>query len=291
MTALPTLGGNNNAALGVNNLGQIVGAAETANQDPNCVPPQVLDFEAVVWGPNLGQIEVLPVFPGDSVAGAFAINDQGQVVGASGPCQFLAPPFRHAVLWQHDTVTDLGSLGGVMFNAANGINNLGQVVGQSDLPGDAVTHAFFWQKGVMTDLGTLSGDVWSLALGINNKTQVVGQSFDASGIRPFLWQSGVMTDLNTLIPPGSPWFLFEVIGINAEGEIAGSALETNTGEVHAFLLTPSPGEVPIESAAPAPLRETLERPKVVVPENLRRMNRQRLGRWRRIPGALIRPAE
>ena len=57
MAELPPIGGNNSEAFGVNNRGQAVGIAETAIQDPNCVPPQVLDFEAVIWGPKPGQIE------------------------------------------------------------------------------------------------------------------------------------------------------------------------------------------------------------------------------------------
>jgi probable HAF family extracellular repeat protein len=245
MTALPTLGGNNSGALGVNNRGQIVGGAETANQDPNCVPPQVLDIQAVVWGPNPAQIKVLPVFPGDPVAVALAINDLGQAVGSSGPCQGPTSGFalRHAVLWQHDTVTDLGSLGGVMSNAANAINNEGQVVGQSDLPGDTATHAFFWQNGVMTDLGTLQGDSNSIAYNINDKAQVVGISCDVNfNCRPFLWENGVMTDLNTLIPPNSPLYLTFGAGINDRGEIAGSACVLSNGvctsEVPAFLAIP-----------------------------------------------------
>ena len=36
MAALPTLGGNNDGAFGVNNRGQIVGMAETATQDSTC---------------------------------------------------------------------------------------------------------------------------------------------------------------------------------------------------------------------------------------------------------------
>jgi len=245
MTALPTLGGNNSGALGVNSDGQVVGAAETANQDPNCVPPQVLDFEAVVWGPGLGQIEVLPVFPGDTVATALAINDNGQAVGTSGLCQGPTSglALRHAALWQHDTVTNLGSLGGVMSNAANGINNRGQVVGQSNLPGDAVTHAFLWQKGVMTDLGTLPGDSNSIAFDINEKGQIVGISCDMNfNCRPFLWDDGMMTDLNTLIPPNSPLYLTFGGGINDRGEIAGSACVLSNGvctsEVPAFLAIP-----------------------------------------------------
>ncbi len=54
MTALPTLGGNNSSAAGVNNLGQVAGWAETATKDPSCVPPQQLDFKAVVYGPRRG---------------------------------------------------------------------------------------------------------------------------------------------------------------------------------------------------------------------------------------------
>ena len=290
MTALPTLGGNNSGALGVNNLGQIVGGAETANQDPNCVPPQVLDFEAVVWGPNPGQIQVLPKFPGDSVAVAFAINDRGQVVGSSGPCQGPRSglALRHAVLWQRDTVTDLGSLGGVMFNAANAINNLGQVVGQSGLPGDTATHAFFWQNGVMTDLGTLPGDSNSIAYDINDKAQVVGTSCDVnSNCRPFLWENDVITDLNTLIPPNSPLFLTFGSGINDRGEFTGSACVLSNGactsEVPAFLAVPCDDahasyEACADAAigAPPATQAIRQRTSAILPENVRKMLERRV---------------
>ncbi len=159
MTALPTLGGNNGQAFGVNNRGQVVGIAETAIYDTSCIPPQVLDFEAVIWGPKVGQIQELPVFPGDSIAAAIAINDRGQVVGTSGTCRVpdsLALGV-HAVLWQNGSVTDLGGFGGVMNNAALATNNGGAVVGISDLPGDTTTHAFLWQNGVMTDLARFRG--------------------------------------------------------------------------------------------------------------------------------------
>src|ERR1700722_3683237 len=44
MTPLPTLGGNNAIAFGINNQGQVAGAAENSTRDPSCVAPQVLDF-------------------------------------------------------------------------------------------------------------------------------------------------------------------------------------------------------------------------------------------------------
>src|SRR6202030_2747774 len=99
------------------------------------------------------------------------------------------------------------------------INNRGQVVGFSDLPGDATFHAFFWENGVMTDLGTLPGDFSSLASGINNEGQVVSTSCDQNGnCRVFLWEIGVMTDLNGLISQGSSLYLRMASDINDRGE-------------------------------------------------------------------------
>lgn len=270
MIALPTLGGNNSAASEVNNRGQVAGFAENAIADPTCVAPQVLQFKPVIW--KKGEIQELPTFPGDPDGEALAINDNGQVVGHSGDCEFdQGPGHRHALLWQGGTVTDLGNLGGTMFNVPEDINNQGQVVGFSDLPGDATSHAFLWQNGVMADLGTLAGDVASLADSVNTKSQVTGGSIDASGNeRAFLWQSGVMMDLNNLIPAGSPLFLLEATNINDRGAIVGFAVQISTGEVHAFLASPNDVKAPSESATPALLGQS---PKVVVPESVRRLLR------------------
>ena len=235
MTDLGTLGGNNSVGLGVNNRGQVVGHAENAATDPTCTAPQLLHFEPFLS--EKGGMQELPPFPGDPDGEAVSINDNGQAVGGTGNC---IVPF-HAVLWQDGVVSDLGSLGGTIGEALR-VNDQGQVVGLTNLPGDMTHHPFLWQNGVMTDLGTLlPGDVFASAHGINSKVQVVGGSGDASGnLRPFLWRDGVMTDLNTLIPAGSPLFLLCALApINSRGQIAGSALQTSTGEVHAFLATPS----------------------------------------------------
>jgi probable HAF family extracellular repeat protein len=52
---------------------------------------------------------------------------------------------------------------------AHGINNLGQVVGGSDLPSDQTTHAFLetQKPRKMKDLGVVGDDYWSFGLGIN----------------------------------------------------------------------------------------------------------------------------
>lgn len=167
---------------------------ENAIQDPNCTAPQVFHFEAVMWEPNAGTIQELPPFKGDSVGAALAINRTGQAVGGSGVCQSPFVSYNvalHALLWPNGSnggVIDLGTLGGAFSNIAFYINNKGQVVGISDLPGDATGHAFLWQNGVMQDLGTLAGDFYSVAYGINDNGQVVGQSCDVNfNCRAFLW--------------------------------------------------------------------------------------------------------
>ena len=247
MTALPTLGGNNGAAIGINNRGQSMGYAEKGTQDPDCPAPQVLDYEAVIWGPQPGQIQELPPLPGDTVGFALGINDVGQVVGSSGTCA-NTPLFPnqigpHAVLWDHGSPINLGGLGGRLISTAAAINNRGEIVGASDVTGDTALHSFLWTREYgMQDLGTLPGDVNSLpgaTGGINNRQQVVGWSCDRAGnCRAYIWQNGVMTDLNALIPPTSPLYLVIAYAINDAGEIVGQAVQKSTGDVHAFLATP-----------------------------------------------------
>jgi probable HAF family extracellular repeat protein len=246
MTPLPTLGGNNGAAIGINNRGQNIGYAENSTQDATCPAPQVLDYEAVIWSRS-GQIQELPPLPGDTVGFALGINDAGQVVGSSGSCA-NTPLFPnqigpHAVLWDHGSPINLGGLGGKLVSTAAAINNRGEVVGASDVTGDQALHSFLWTRETgMQDLGTLPGDVNSLpggTGGINNRRQVVGWSCDSVGnCRAYIWQNNVMTDLNALIPPTSPLYLMIAFAINNAGEIVGQAVQKSTGDVHAFLLSP-----------------------------------------------------
>jgi len=286
ITALPTLGGNNaqvGFTTGLNNKGEAVGWAENSTQDQNCVPPQVLDYEAVIWGPNKGEIRQLAPLSGDTIGAALGINDNGQVVGVTGPCAF--PSFSlplHPVLWQNGAVTKLGTLGGMMNNAALSINNRGQIIGISDLPGDTATHAVLWQNGNITDLGTLPGDFLSFAYGINNQGQVVVQSCDVNfNCRAAIWQNGVMTDLNTLTPTGS-LYLMVAQHINDRGEITGQGFDQNTGGTPAFLAVPTVDGS--ESALPG----AQVRDKVILPENVRELIRQRRG-FGRFGAGIMRP--
>ena len=258
MTPLPTLGGNNGEATAINDRGEVAGLAENLSPDPGCPTPQVLQFEPVIW--KNGRVNQLHTLGGDPDGVAFMINDNGQAVGASGTCATFNPidlynlvPV-HALLWEKGKATDLGNLGGQTGqaggNIALDINNQGQVVGNSDLPGDTTFHAFLWTRRTgMQDLGTLSGDVASVSISINDAGSVIGASLDADfNPRAFLWEKGVMTDLNTLIAGDSPLYLLTGCSINSRGEITGLGL-TSTGETHTYLATPTHGVATSESTS------------------------------------------
>jgi probable HAF family extracellular repeat protein len=248
MNPLPTLGGNNGVAIAISKWGEVAGFAENSIPDPGCPAPQVLHFKPVVW--EKGVIHKLPTFGRDPDGVAQQINNYGQVVGGSGACATFNTIYLynlvavHALLWENGKATDLGNLGGQTGqaggNIALDINNVGQVVGNSDLQGDTTFHAFLWtRKTGMQDLGTLSGDVASLGISINDAGAVVGASLDANfNPRAFLWEEGVMTDLNTLIAGDSSLYLLTGCSINSRGEITGLGL-TSTGEIHTYLASPT----------------------------------------------------
>ncbi len=250
MFQLPTLGGNNGVAWAISSGGEVAGFAENSIPDPGCPAPQVLHFEPVVW--EKGVIHELPTVGGDPDGIAQQINGNGDVVGGSGICAPFNLNFLynlvpvHALLWEKGNAIDLGNLGGQTGqaggNIAYGINNPGEVVGNSDLPGDTTFHAFLWTKRTrMQDLGTLSGDVASVSISINDAGTVVGASLDANfNPRAFLWENGVMTDLNTLIAGDSPLYLLTGCSINSRGEITGLGM-TSTGEIHTYLASPTDG--------------------------------------------------
>src|SRR5690606_24660718 len=150
IAAIPTLGGNNGFATGINSRGQVTGWAENGVVDPTCVPPQVFQFRAFLWRPGQERATELPPLGDDTSSAATAINERGQVVGISGICDDAVGKFSamHAVMWDKGKVIDLGSLGGISWHTPWDINNRGDVVGFSNPPGDDdgefIAHAFIW---------------------------------------------------------------------------------------------------------------------------------------------------
>jgi probable HAF family extracellular repeat protein len=248
MQALPTLGGNNGFATGANDFGLIVGWAENTVRDPTCTPgsTQVLQFKPVVWGPGDSDIHALPLIGTDTSGAATAINNSGQIVGISGICDQAVGRFTaiHAVMWQGNTVTNLGSLGVPAWNTPMAINQRGTVVGFANAPGGGDpgnfnVHAFIWTPFTgMRDLGTLPGDTTSQALGINDEGLVVGESCGANGCRAVLWQNGTIVDMNTLVVPGFTDHLAYANDVNDAGQITGQSVNAASGVSYTFIATP-----------------------------------------------------
>ena len=255
MTALPPLsGGIDSYAAGINNKGQVAGWAENGVHDPTCnnTPPvnQVLQFEAVVWGPKLGEMAQLSPLAPDPDSAATAINDKGQIVGISGLCANAAgsTSAEHAVLWENKYAPpiDLGNFdGGLAWNTPTALNNRGQVVGFGNQQGSPANSfnpiGFFWDRAhAIQPIPPIGDDKQSWAWGINERGQVVGQSFNliTGAARAFLYEKGLLTDLNALIQPNSSLQLLLANDINDAGEIVGFALDTNTNATVAFLAVP-----------------------------------------------------
>jgi len=138
---------------------------------------------------------------------------------------------------------DLGTLSGDTTSIAMGLNDRGDVAGNS-FNASHQTHVFFWRDGQMQDVGTLGGPTSSFSA-INNAGQMAGVSTTASGVQHgFLWQDGTMQDIGT---PDSAESV-TVAGMNASGQVVGSARYA-TGQ-SAFIwsngvmqvLPPLPGE-------------------------------------------------
>lgn len=254
MQNLSTFGRNVSRALGVNNAGQVVGE---------------FDGRAFLWDSSSG-IQDLGTLGGNFSA-ALAINNAGQVAGISTTGNGNEV---RAFFWESSTgMQNLGTLPNFPSDSiARGINDTGQVVGESgdcnvgcsaflwnsdtgmqnlgtlgrnvsralgvnnagQVVGESNGRAFLWDSSNgMQNLGTLPGDNFSRAWDINNAGQVVGES----GNRTFLLQNGVMSDLNNLILSGSGWSnLLDARAINDAGQIIGSG--EIEGQTHAFLMTP-----------------------------------------------------
>lgn len=220
MESLGTLGGNNSSAMGINDVGQVVGSAYTTKNSST--------EHAFLWT-EAGGMEDLGTL-GGNYSQAWAINNSGAVVGYS----YLADETTfHAFLWTPaEGMQDLGTLGGNN-SFAFAINDKNQVVGYADPPSGHST-AFIWTEGHgMQSIGAGPG---SSVGGINESSQVVGGF--GTGAGAFLWSATQHArNLNNLIPPNSGWMLDYAPAINQLGQIIANGLIGN--EQHAGLLTPT----------------------------------------------------
>ena len=167
MMDLGTLGaGPDSVAFAVNDLDQVVGADFTGNSSFH---------SSVGWLWQAGRKTALGTL-GGSFSMPSAVNDWGQVVGAS---HIAGDATRHAFLWQRGHMTDLGTLPGDVLSEAADINELGQVVGISC--STTQCRPVLWQGGKILDLNSMipASSGWQVldVQVVNNRGQLAGSAF------------------------------------------------------------------------------------------------------------------
>jgi probable HAF family extracellular repeat protein/autotransporter-associated beta strand protein len=230
--------GSDSTALGVNNLGQVVGFSVTADgaqhafrTEPNLPINPATDDLGTLGGAN---------------SRALGINNSGQVVGYSyitGDNAFHA--FRTAPNQAINPATDdLGTLGGTN-SAAQGVNTSGQVVGYSFISGDSTTHPFRTVPNQAINPATDdlypqegSNGNGNVAYAINNSGQVVGYATPPSGNSLYYaFRSVANQTINYATDNlgqlggqnGS-----QAYGVNSMGQVVGAAWLPGNVTAHAF---------------------------------------------------------
>lgn len=191
----------------------------------------------------------LPVLPGNNAkfTGVIpaAFNKQGQAAGYAVNDVIG----QHAAFWDNDaahTIRDLGVFANDWSSLAWGMNDLGQVVGESHPP--ASSRPILWNNDAAhtaVELPLLPGDNYGSASKINNLGQVLGTSaynipgtWNVVSSRMVIWRDGGVYELQSLLDPASAagWTITYPINLNNLGQIV--AFATRNGQGRVVVLTP-----------------------------------------------------
>jgi len=205
-----------NAALGINDAGQITITSEAGSG----FPTGALD--------NGGSISGFR-YPGSSYTGAIGINNSGEISGYfSNTSNFFGQGFTYS--GGVFSVFDV-PFPGAMQTFAYGLNNSGQIVG--DYYDASGYHGFLDSGGLFSPISVPGAPNATSASGINDSGQIVGYYHLPSGYNGFLDNGGVPSTFDV---PGASQTLAE--GINNNGQIVGYYYD-GSGGIHGFEASPN----------------------------------------------------
>jgi hypothetical protein len=217
-------------ALGINDQGQIVGFAFSAEHE----------FAVFILDRNTGQATLIP-----ELDSANDINNNGQIVGIAT----AEDPRGIATVWQNGQATALKHFlppgSPLVLTDAFGINDAGQVVGTGFNPDDPDSGELGFLLDLNTRRITLFPDLFPS--GIGSRGEVLANDPDGSAV---LIENGRVTVLDDRVPR-SP-ILAMVTGINDRGVLSGSA-SPDTERSVAVTLTPLEGGFGLNAAFLSPV--------------------------------------
>lgn len=225
---LGTLSGSWSYANGLNASGDIVGSSADSNGVAY----------ATLWPADGPGPRVLESVEGDfKGASADAINTAGDIAGVADN-----GTGQGATLWPAGggAPRDLGSLPGT-YSQVYGMNDAGDVVGESYSPVGGTTRATLWLSGAAPrELASLAQQ--SSAVAINSAGTIVGQSwFNTGGSKATLWPAGGGAPRDLGSPAGATWC--NAHGINDAGDVVGHC-QGDAGVPTGWILWPADGSPP-----------------------------------------------
>lgn len=231
-------GRGTSAAAAMNDSGQVVGTSTVYNASG-------ISKGGAAFLYTNGTLQNLGNFGTDATgfgsSAAKAINNLGQVTGSSTVYDATGTNKGSAAfLYTNGVLQNLGNFGtdstGKGNSFAVGLNNSGQVIGDSDVYVNGVyttTDAFLYTKGSLTDLGNFgvgsSSQGNSIPVAINAAGQVAGASdkYDASGNSlgrdAFLFTNGSLADLGNFGTDSNGKSYSVATGLNSAGQVVGTS--------------------------------------------------------------------
>ncbi len=163
------------------------------------------DQHAATWNSKSGLYRI-PLPAEFSFSECAGINLHGEAVGTAS----TADSSRRVAFWfrQNQVVLLPGEQ-----SRANAINDAGEIVGQSILPGSKTAAPVLWKKGSSIDLKICCA---GSARSINENSLIVGDTYDKEGrYHAFLWSAVHGTQM--LAVPGEEYS--SALALNSRGEI------------------------------------------------------------------------